>query len=128
MKKLVLTGPTARDAACRYIAEAPDGHVVVITDPPRNLEQNAALWAMLGDLERQCQWHGINLTAEEWKDLLSAGLTKSKVVPNLEGSGFVILGQRTRRMSKRHFSELLELVRLFGDQRQVKWGGAPCDR
>ena len=58
---------------------------------------------------------------DEFKDLLSAGLVKSKVVPNIEGSGFVILGQRTSKMTKRQFAELIELVQLFGDQRGVKW-------
>ncbi|WP_413914606.1 recombination protein NinB [Candidatus Skiveiella danica] len=56
------------------------------------------MWAMLHDIEQQCEWHGIKLADEEWKDLFSAGLVKSKVVPNLDGTGFVILGQRTSQI------------------------------
>ena len=119
--RITLTGETAKKAACRHVLAAPDGYVVEIKQSTRSLEQNAALWAALTDLSRQTDWHGIKLTPDEFKDLLSAGLVKSKVVPNIEGSGFVILGQRTSKMTKRQFAELIELVQLFGDQRGVKW-------
>ena len=79
------------------------------------------MWAMLGDIEHQCRWHGVQLVAEEWKELLSAGLVQSKVVPNIEGSGFVILGQRTSKLTKRQFAALIELIQFFGDSRGVKW-------
>lgn len=122
MRPLVITGEVARKAICRHVLSAPEGYVVSIKEPTRNLEQNAKMWAMLTDLENQCNWHGVKLTAAEWKDLLSAGLVKSKVVPNIDGSGFVILGQRTSKMTTKQFSELLDLVGLFGDSRGVKWG------
>lgn len=122
MRPLVITGEVARKAICRHVLAAPEGYVVSIKEPTRNLEQNAKMWAMLTDLENQCNWHGVKLTAAEWKDLLSAGLVKSKVVPNIDGSGFVILGQRTSKMTTKQFSELLDLVGLFGDSRGVKWG------
>lgn len=100
---------------------SPDGFVVEVKEPTRNLEQNALMWALLADLERQIDWHGVKLTAEEWKDLLSAGLVKSRVVPNIEGNGFVILGQRTSKMSKREFADLITLIQAFGDERGVRW-------
>ena len=87
----------------------------------RNLEQNAKMWAMLHDIEQQCEWHGIKLADEEWKDLFSAGLVKSKVVPNLDGTGFVILGQRTSQMTKSQMSDLIELIYAFGAERNVVW-------
>ena len=120
-RTLILTGEQARNAICALVRRAPDGYVVTIAEPTRNLEQNAALWPRLSDLSRQLDWHGVKLSPEEWKDLLSAGLIKSKVVPNLDGNGFVILGQRTSQMSKRLFSELLEMVTAFGTERGVRW-------
>jgi hypothetical protein len=39
------------------------------------------------------------------------------VVPNLEGTGFVALGLSTSKMSKREFSDLLELVNAFAAER-----------
>lgn len=121
MRPLFITGEVARKAICRHVLAAPDGYVVTIKEPTRNLEQNAKMWAMLGDLETQCDWHGNKLVAEEWKDLLSAGLVQSKAVPNLTGNGFVILGQRTSNLTKSQFAALVELIYAFGAERGVVW-------
>ena len=121
MKRWVITGTAARTAICRWIMEAPDGWIVTLKAAVRNLEQNAKMWAMLHDIEQQCEWHGIKLADEEWKDLFSAGLVKSKVVPNLDGTGFVILGQRTSQMTKSQMSDLIELIYAFGAERNVVW-------
>ena len=121
MKIFRLVHAEARRRAAEYCQSAPDGYVVRISEPTRSLEQNAALWAMLADLAEQTDWHGNKLAPDEWKDLLSAGLVQSKVVPNLTGNGFVILGQRTSKLSKSQFSALLELIVAFGTERGVKW-------
>lgn len=125
---LNLTGNLARQAACRYINEAPEGHVVTIAEPTRNLEQNAKMWTMLAELAEQTDWHGISLSPDEWKDLLSAGLVQSKVVPNLTGNGFVILGQRTSKLSKAEFSALIELIYAFGTERGVVFSDCVPER
>lgn len=111
----------SRKNAARAVFGAPDGFVVQISEPARNLEQNALLWALLANISEQVPWHGIKLSSDEYKDLLSAGLVKSRVVPNIEGNGFVILGQRTSKMSKREFADLITLIQAFGDERGVKW-------
>ena len=122
---LKLTGSLAKQAACRYVNEAPEGYVCTIAEPTRSLEANALMWALLTDISKQTDWHGIKLSPDEFKDLLSAGLVKSKVVPNIEGNGFVILGQRTSKMSKRDMSELVELIFAFGGERGVVFGDYP---
>lgn len=118
---LTLTGEAAKKAACREILAAPEGYVVTIAEKTRSLDQNAKLWPMLQDIAKQCNWHGMKLKEEEWKDLLSAGLVQSKVVPNMEGNGFVILGQRTSKMTKGQFSALIELLYAFGAEHGVEW-------
>ena len=125
---LKLTGNLARQAACRYINEAPDGYVVTIAEPTRTLEQNSKLWPMLAELSEQTDWHGNKLNPEEWKDLLSAGLVQSKAVPNLTGNGFVILGQRTSKMTKSQFAALIELITAFGVERGVVFSDLPPER
>ncbi len=77
------------------------------------------MWAMLSDIAAQTDWHGNKLNPDEWKDLLSAGLVQSKVVPNLTGNGFVILGQKTSKLSKSQFAALIELITAFGIERGV---------
>lgn len=89
-------------------------------EPKRNLDQNAKLWACLQDLAEQVVWYGVKLTKDEWKDVLTASLKRSKVVPGLDG-GFVVLGLRTSKMTKGDFSELLELVLAFGADKGVRW-------
>lgn len=122
-----LTGEVAKKAACREILAAPEGYVVTLAEATRNLEQNAKMWAMLADIAKKCDWHGLKLNSEEWKDLLSAGLVQSKVVPNLEGNGFVILGQRTSKLTKSQFAALIELIYAFGAERGVVWSDPAAD-
>jgi hypothetical protein len=98
----------------------PDGYVVSIKEGTRSLEQNAMLWAVLNDISKQVKWYGQSLTDYEWKDVLTAALKKEKVVPGING-GFVVLGQRTSKMSKKEFTELLEIAYAFGAQQGVKF-------
>lgn len=120
MTYFILAHQEARRRATQAIADAPDGHVVTIKSPPRSLEQNAKLWAALGELSAQVDWHGQKLTASEWKDCLTASLKRQKVVPGIDG-GFVVLGSSTSKMTKAEFSELLELVMAFGAQHGVQF-------
>lgn len=119
-RTLILTGEAARKAACREVLAAPEGYAVTIGERTRTLDQNAALWPALTDISQQVDWYGSRLTPEEWKDVFSAALTKQKVVPGLDG-GFVVCGQRTSKMGKREFSDLLDLIHAFGIERGVVW-------
>lgn len=109
----------ARNRAKQAIDAALEGYIVKISEPTRNLEQNACLWALLGEISEQVEWYGRKLSAEDWKNVFSASLRKLEVVPNLDGTGFVALGQSTSRMTKREFSELLELIHAFAAERGV---------
>lgn len=117
-----LTGEVAKKAACREILAAPEGYVVTLAEPTRTLDQNSLLWPLLTEVSKQVDWYGNKLTADEWKDVFSASLKKQKVVPGLDG-GFVVCGQSTSRMSKREFSDLVELIYAFGAERGVVFSG-----
>ena len=86
----------------------------------RSLEANAAMWAHLADISRQVVWYGQKLTSEEWKEVLSAGLRKQRVVPGIDG-GFVSLGVRTSKMSIKEMSAMIELSIAFGAQQNVRF-------
>ncbi|WP_308444366.1 recombination protein NinB [Laribacter hongkongensis] len=115
--------------AYRAVCELADSgealEVTVRTKSIRSAQANALMWVRLGELEEQTDWHGIRLTAEEWKDLLSAGLVASKVVPNIDGTGFVIVGQRTSKMSVKQMNELIVLIEAFGAERGVRFSADP---
>lgn len=98
----------------------PVGWKITITPPGRTLDQNAKLWPMLDDLAKQVVWYGEKLDREDWKDVLTASLKKYRVVPGIEG-GFVACGMHTSKMSKRDFSELIELIYAFGAEKNVVW-------
>lgn len=95
--------------------------VVCIQEMTRTLEQNARMWAILTDISNQVIWHSLTLTPEEWKHVFTATLKGQKTVPNLDSTGFIVLGQSTRVMSKRELSDLLELAYSFGAENNVKW-------
>lgn len=93
--------------------------------PTRTLEQNDLMWAVLTDIARQVEWPVDGklqrLEPEDWKDILSAGLSKSqRVAQGIEG-GFVMLGQRTSRMNIGDMSDLIELAYAFGTEHGVMW-------
>jgi hypothetical protein len=117
-RTFVLVHDQARRNAVRFVEEAPSGYCVTVSEPTRNLEQNAAMWAMLTDVSEQVVWHGRRLSPESWKHIFTSSLKKQDVVPGLDG-GFVVLGQSTSSMTKREMSDLLELIQAFGAQHDV---------
>ena len=86
----------------------------------RSDAQNRRLWAMLADISAQVDWYGNKLTSEEWKDVFSASLKRTKVVPGLDG-GFVVCGQSTSNMTKAEMCELQELMEAFGVEHDVRF-------
>lgn len=110
---------------CEDVRAEGERRVITVAEPTRNLESNALMWVLLGDLSRQVVWtvdgKQQHLTAEEWKDIMTAGLRKEqRVASGIEG-GFVILGARTSKMTQREMGELIELIYAFGAEQSVKW-------
>ena len=121
----ILVHNQARERARAAVSTAPDGFVTVICEPTRNLEQNSALWPCLQAFSEQLEWpvNGsmCKLTPEEWKTILSAAWRREsvRVAPGIDG-GMVMLGERTSRLSKREFSELLDFVHATAAARGVE--------
>lgn len=118
---LILATPAVRDKAHNWIDRVPPGTRVEFKAPRRSVDQNALLWALLTDIASQVVWYGQKLSAEDWKDVLTASLRKARVVPGIEAGTFVPLGMRTSDMSKAEFSELIELIYAFGAQQGVRF-------
>lgn len=110
----------ARQRAIHAIANAPEGYVVTVKEATRSLDQNAKLWPMLSEISAQVDWYGNKLSPDEWKDVFTAALKRSKVVPGLDG-GFVVVGARTSQMGKREFADLIELINAFAAERGVEF-------
>lgn len=61
------------------------------------------------------------LKPEDWKDILSAGLHKEQRIAQGIDGGFVLLGLRTSKMSKRQMAELIEFISWFGAEKGIKF-------
>jgi len=73
------------------------------------------MWAALSDVATQLPYHGIKLTADDWKLLFLDALKREvRMVPNLDGNGFVSLGRSSSDLSKAEMSDLLEIIAAFG--------------
>lgn len=117
---IVLNSPTLRQFCASYILDAaPDGCVVSFRQSARSSEQNARMWAMLSDVAAQVEWYGQKLSAVDWKDVFSASLRKARVVPTIDGDGFVPLGMRTSSMTRAEMSALMDLIDVFAAERGV---------
>ena len=98
----------------------PTGSRVEFKAAKRSLSQNSLLWALLTDVSVQLKWHGQHLTAADWKLIFMDGLKRElRIVPNIEGNGFVNLGRSSSDLSKQEMSDLLELIRMFGAKHGV---------
>ena len=118
-----LINQRVRDRAKIAIQEAPEGWQVVIQEPKRNLEQNARLHALLGEISRSATiWAGKPRTIDEWKTIFVSGYmaytghisTHGNHVPinGIEGEP-VLLVWRTSSMSKSMLSELIEYIEAW---------------
>lgn len=115
-----LVHDTARQLAASYCLAAPEGTRVLFEDGDRRTgAQNDYMWALLDDIAEQVVWYGKKLTADDWKDVLTASLRKARVVPTIDGDGFVPLGMRTSRMSKKEMQALIDLGEAFAAQQGV---------
>ena len=116
----VIANDSVRQRAMQALMAAPMGYGVSISEPTRTLEQNSLLWPLLTDLSKQVNWYGNKLSQDEWKDVMTAAIKKQKVVPGVDGS-FVVCGQRTSKMGKKEFSDLIEVIYAFGAEQGVQW-------
>jgi len=123
-RTLCLINDSVRQRAIDCIKTAPDGYIVEVKEPKRNLEQNALLWTLLEAFSKQLEWpvNGkmCRLTSEEWKDLLTAAYKNEaqRVAIGLNG-GMVILGMRTSQMGKKQFAEFIEFIYATAAERGV---------
>lgn len=110
-----------RNLIATWASNVPEGTTVEFRAPRRSLDQNALMWSLLGQISKQVDWYGQKLTSEDWKDVLTASLRRTRVVPGIDAGTFVPLGMRTSQMTKEELAELIELIYAFGAERDVKF-------
>lgn len=77
-KVFVLCGDQYKRNAIQFISQLPVNPdkplLITIQERTRTLDQNARLWATLGDIAKQVVWHGQKLSSEDWKHIFTASL------------------------------------------------------
>jgi hypothetical protein len=119
---IILNGPRDREKAMGWIKSAPTGTRVEFKASRRTMPQNDRMWAMLTDIAVQLPWHGVKLRPDDWKLIFLDALKREmRVVPNIDGNGFVNLGRSSSDLSKGEMTELIELIFEFGARHGVKF-------
>ncbi|MES2783745.1 MAG: recombination protein NinB [Pseudomonadota bacterium] len=118
---IIIRGDTQRALAKRLIDAAPLDHVVQIGEMTRSAEQNAKLHAMLSDIrkaETPVSHHSMDNLKLIFMNELRAEAT---FLPELNGGGMFLVGQRTSLLGKRQFAALIEIIYAYGAKHGVKW-------
>jgi hypothetical protein len=117
---LILNSQAQRLKATNWIAQAPEGTRLEYKAPKRSLPQNDRMWAMLTDIAQQVPYHGLKLTPDDWKLIFLDALKREvRMVPNLDGNGFVSLGRSSSDLSKAEMTDLIELIFEWGARNNV---------
>lgn len=117
---LILHRQSDRDRAASWVRQAPWGTRITFQEARRTTDQNARMWAMLTEVARQVKWHGQRLSADDWKLVfLSALKQELRIVPALDGRGFVQLGRSSSDLSVAEMGDLMDLIAAFGAREGV---------
>jgi hypothetical protein len=117
---IIINAQSARIKLKALIDAAPWNTRVTIQEPKRSLPQNAKLWAALSDVAEQVTYHGLKLAPDDYKLLFLDALKREvRMVPNLDGNGFVSLGRSSSDLSKSEMADLLTIIEAWGAQNGV---------
>ena len=112
---LILGQVCVNARAISWVTKAPAGTRLEFKAPKRTLPQNARMWAMLTDIAGQVEWHGLKLSADDWKLIFLDGLkSELRLVPNINGTGFVNLGRSSSDLTVAEMGDLMTLIEAFG--------------
>lgn len=117
---VTLNSKQRREQAAKWVWSAPDGTRLTFAEAKRTNDQNSLMWDLLTDIARQKPWHGVKLSADDYKLIFMAALNQEmRLVPNLEGTGFVNLGRSSSKLSVKEMGELIELILEWGARNEV---------
>ena len=110
--------PSNRQRAIQWIdraialGKAAGAWTMDLREPKRTNDQNAALWSLLSQIQRQRPTHnGVGMSPDLWKAVFLDALGEEVTfIPKLEGAGMFPIGHRSSQLSKARFSEVLELI------------------
>lgn len=129
----VLNHGAARRHAAQFAMTAPDGWVASFGEQRKKRIQEEKYHAMIGDIARQVDLIGERRDKDDAKRLLIDAFARvmaaagtplrqsSRILPSLDGSGFVQMGIQSRKFSVKEASEFIEYLYAFGAEYGVVW-------
>jgi hypothetical protein len=126
---VILASQAERQRVAKWAMTAPLNSRVEFKAPKRSLPQNDKMWAHLTEVAQQVPYHGLKLTPDDYKLLFLDALKREvRMVPNLDGNGFVSLGRSSSDLSKEEMGDLITLIEAFGAQHGVSFGDQQQER
>ena len=127
---VVIQTQADREKIARWAANVKAGTTVTFKENKRSIPQSDKMWAMLGEVAAQVSWHGVRLSPDDWKIVFLDALKRElRMVPNIDGNGFVQLGRSSSNLTKDEMSDLMALIEAFGANHGVtfKDGADPSE-
>jgi hypothetical protein len=125
---VIIRSAYERDRAMSWVRKAPWGTRIEFMNPKRTVPQSDKMWAMLTEIATQKLHCGLKLVPNDWKKLFLSRLSQElRIVPNLDSTGFVDLGQSSSKLSKEEMSNMIELLYAWGAQNEVTFKGDRWD-
>lgn len=119
---IIIRGAADVAKAAMWARNAKPGMRIEFKEAKRTNEQNDRMWAMLTDVACQVKYHGLTLTPDDFKLIFLDALKREvRMVPNLDGNGFVNLGRSSSDLSKAEMSDLMEIIAEFGARHGVQF-------
>jgi hypothetical protein len=118
MQYFRLINEQVRQRAIEAVRSAPEGYAVRVGSPPRTLEQNALLHALLTEIAETKEWAGKQWDVETWKRLLIAAWSRADgraipVVPALDGQGVDLVYAPSSSLTKAEMVSLIDFVQAW---------------
>lgn len=146
-RTFVLDNEARVEAAARFIAAnwrqmLAAGHAMALRcyeyKDDKSREQEERYHAMLNDIARQCQHLNMALDKDTWKRLCIDQFKREtlkepeccarywarhqlNMIPSLDGSAMVVLGEQSRRFPKGVAAVFIEWLFAWGAQHDVEW-------
>lgn len=87
----------------------------------RSEDSSRKLWAIASDIAKSGhEWGGLKLSKNNWFRLLVSAVYGQRMVPDLNGNGFVFVDARTSRMTNAQISEVIAFAESWAAEQGIK--------
>lgn len=119
---IIIRTAADRGRALRWVSQAPFGTVVEFKQKARSGDQNAAMWSLLTQINRQRPYHnGVKMSAVLWKAVFMQALGVELVMlPVLDGEGLFPFGHRSSKLTVGEMSDLITLILAWAAQQGLE--------